>query len=162
MGYRDDFYCVANIAGYSGQLHDFPTVYFHRGSERGRITQKHPLSTNLGRHKVIQSAPDYRVENIDTPEGRRSVEIENGAVIHTSRSLFYPKDGLSKEQIDILSQSIYSWTEKKRISVLRGDDLDIITAALEANDAAISEFELKVVYNNAVLPSSFRGPVPNV
>lgn len=62
MLYGEDFYIYANIFGYTGDLHDRPTVYFSSDVEGGslylrkvaRITQKYPTDpNNIGRGTVF-------------------------------------------------------------------------------------------------------------
>ncbi len=51
-GYRFDFYKAENIIGYTGSLHDNPTVYFETATEYGHITQYHRQADNIGREVV--------------------------------------------------------------------------------------------------------------
>jgi hypothetical protein len=85
MGYRDDFYMVQYIIGYSGNLHDFPTVYFRKGNEYGHITQKHPCPQNVGR-MAVRSSADYWIGNEPVHGTLKLLEKENGVVFHESRS----------------------------------------------------------------------------
>ncbi|UTW64087.1 hypothetical protein KFE98_08095 [bacterium SCSIO 12741] len=66
--YRDDFYRPENIIGHTGDLNKNPTVYFRKGNEVGRITQKfdrNPL--NEGREKV-RSMDGYSIDNYYVPD----------------------------------------------------------------------------------------------
>ena len=51
MGYRDDFYIVDFIIGYTGVLHKSPSVYFFDPAKNafGHITQHHEVANNIGR-----------------------------------------------------------------------------------------------------------------
>lgn len=82
MSYRDDFYTLANVIGYTGVLNDNPTFYFRHGTEFGRITQWHRDIGNIGRN-IVRSAPDYVIE-----QGRVAREYYNGKYRHTSRNPF--------------------------------------------------------------------------
>jgi hypothetical protein len=62
MGYRDDFYVVGNIIGFTGLLHQSPTVYFHAGTEFGHITQDHWFEGNRCREGV-RNDPNYTIDN---------------------------------------------------------------------------------------------------
>ena len=124
MGYRDDFYMVQYIIGYTGDLHAFPTVYFIKGNEYGHITQKHDESQNVGRMEVYLS-DTYSIGNEIVDGSLKLVEKEGGVVFHTSRStltmvnVFAPA---KKDTVALLAQSIYkrdkgekyisSWSEK--------------------------------------------------
>ena len=55
MPYRPDFYIPENIVGYTGDLHNDPTVYFETYTEHGRITQAHHNVDNIGRNEVRQN-----------------------------------------------------------------------------------------------------------
>ncbi|GAA5165105.1 hypothetical protein [Viridibacterium curvum] len=102
MGYRDDFYMVQYIIGYTGNLNDFPTVYFIKGKEFGHITQKHDESQNVGRMEVYAS-DGYTI-------GNKMVEKIRGKVMHTSRSTLTKVDVFApaeKETVTLLAQSIY-------------------------------------------------------
>jgi len=55
MTYRPDFYTAENIVGYTGDLHNDPTVYFETYTEHGRITQFHHKWDNVGRNEVRQN-----------------------------------------------------------------------------------------------------------
>ena len=85
MGYRDDFYMVQYIIGYSGNLHAFPTVYFRKGNEYGHITQKHPCPQNVGR-MAVRSSADYWIGSEPGQGTLKLLEKENGVVFHESRS----------------------------------------------------------------------------
>ena len=124
MGYRDDFYMVQNIIGYTGKLNDFPTVYFIKGDEYGHITQKHGDSQNVGRMEVMKSK-NYSIGNETVHGALKLVEKENGEIFHESRSTLTkvdPIDPKNKETVALLAKSIYEgssgekyisgWTEK--------------------------------------------------
>ena len=71
MGYRDDFYVVGNMYGYTGKINEKPTVYFKTDTEYGRITQDHEHKNNIGRNKV-RNADGYTLRN-EGHDGRGTV-----------------------------------------------------------------------------------------
>jgi hypothetical protein len=112
MGYRDDFYIVANVIGYTGSISDNPTVYFESNAEYGRITQAHDNADNIGRNKV-RSNEGHSLAN-ETLDGKyRAVERVGGKVTHKSRSVFVPIGGMSKGDKDVLYQAILTFQEAK-------------------------------------------------
>ncbi len=64
MGYRDDFYIVDFIIGYTGVLHKNPSVYFFDPAKNafGHITQHHALANNIGREPYVED-DEYDIEN---------------------------------------------------------------------------------------------------
>lgn len=92
--YKSDFYTRDNIIGYTGNLIGTPTVYFERktsrGTEYGRITQKHDNPNNVGRN-VVRESSLYLRGNRMRSGGMRYVEndLENGTR-HTSRNALQP------------------------------------------------------------------------
>jgi hypothetical protein len=141
MGYRDDFYMVQNIIGYSGNLHSFPTVYFQNGNEYGHITQKHDIPQNVGRMAVKQ-CDDYFIGNEMVRGTLKLVEKENGLILHESRSTLTRVDTFDPSERDtvaILAQSIYNRDAgEKYISEFSGEDFDKIDAAMAAKNAAMN------------------------
>lgn len=115
MGYRDDFYCIENIIGYTGKLSKRPSVYFYSEASDayGHITQAHGDQTNIGR-EIYKVDPNYLIENtqiytnkypVGEFEQHEGLEIEGNACVewrtstkyvdtidsfHTSRNLFIP------------------------------------------------------------------------
>ena len=90
MPYHDTFYTAQNIIGYTGALHDFPTVYFRcdRRNLIGRITQRHPYPQNVGRNRPSTSI-GYTMGNEMTANGMRLVERHPNGRTHTSRNIFH-------------------------------------------------------------------------
>ncbi len=111
MGYRDDFYKVENVIGYTGQVQKKPSVYFFDGKEFGHITQYHYIHPNIGREGVTESK-GYAIRN----EGGASVEYNNGKKIHTSRNPFVEKKDIPETDLAVLYQSIVTCTEMKEAS----------------------------------------------
>lgn len=142
MGYRDDFYMVQNIIGYTGDLHDFPTVYFLKGDEFGHITQKHAESQNVGRMEVY-SSNKYFIGNELVNGSKRLVEKINGKVIHTSRSTLTKVDVFepaNKETVALLAQSIYGRDQgEKYISGWSNKDFDMVDKARAAKDQVLAQ-----------------------
>jgi hypothetical protein len=131
MGYRDDFYVADNIFGYTGELQDYPTVYFRsdeqHGDEHGRITQDHDNENNIGRDVVKTNRgysifDEYFVLDEESGEGEwRSVEYEEFAghaaftKRHKSRGLLEFVDATTTTgDRHLLSQSIWRYTELKK------------------------------------------------
>lgn len=146
MGYRDDFYMVQYIIGYSGKLHDFPTVYFQKGKEYGHITQKHDIPQNVGRMEV-KSSDNYWIGNEVVDGNLKLVEKENGAVFHESRStltrvnVFDPNE---RDTVALLAQSIYNRDAgEKYISEFSDKDFDIIEAAIKAKKRVLNQLPRK-------------------
>lgn len=125
MGYRDDFYSAVNIIGYSGQLHNFPTVYFQTNAEYGHITQKHGTSQNVGRMSVA-SAVGYVIANEMIHGQMKLVERINNNVIHESRSTLTAVGTYDFQTLHILSQSIRNYPDEKYISDYTEEDFDAI------------------------------------
>ena len=133
MGYRDDFYKAGNIIGYSGNLHDCPTVYFQKGGLWGHITQRHGLPQNVGRHALrdnaFYEAHTYEITNEDTGNGIRLVEKLDGKIFHESRSTLTEVNHLQFQTLHILAQALIKNPNEKNISFFSGEDFDKIEAA---------------------------------
>lgn len=141
MGYRDDFYTVGNIIGYSGDLADSPTVYFVHGNEFGHITQRHPSPQNVGRTEVC-AARNYTIANEMVGGQLRLLEKVNGNVIHASRSTLTAINPASVADADataLLARAIYTWSGEKYISQFTEDDFDKIDVAEAAKGRAMAE-----------------------
>jgi hypothetical protein len=142
MGYRDDFYKVQYIIGYTGDLHDFPTVYFQKGNEFGHITQKHPDSQNVGRMKV-EASNSYFIGNEIVEGSLKLVEKIRGRIIHVSRNtltkvdVFHPAN---KNTVALLAQSIYNRDRgEKYISHLSKKDDAMLNKTMEAKEAVLAQ-----------------------
>lgn len=135
MGYRDDFYMVQYIIGYTGDLNDFPTVYFHKGDEYGHITQKHDIPQNVGRMEVKKSK-GYSIGNEMINGTLKLVEKENGKIFHESRSTLTNIDTIDpneRETVALLSKSIYNRDAgEKYITEYSEEDFDKIDATMAA------------------------------
>ena len=125
MGYRDDFYAVENIIGYSGRVSDFPTVYFQNGDEFGHITQKHGYPQNVGRMEV-HADPNYVMENAEYQGGIRLIERIGDRLIHVSRSTFKPIETTTFDDQAVLVQAIRNNPNEKQISTFSEADMDAI------------------------------------
>lgn len=129
MAYRDDFYCVANIIGYTGALHRDPTVYFRHGEEYGRITQEHGYSQNVGRSEVVADG-DYFIRN-SLIHGRHACtegtfDGDAEVILHVSRHAFHPVAGETMREV--LAQAIWRYPDEKYISHYSRQDRRLITA----------------------------------
>lgn len=89
MGYRDDFFIVQNIVGYTGDLQDNPTVYFETDEEQAHITQAHNKADNVGRGVVFTIEGHSKV-NVYDPEDQKEhlIEMQDGKKVHKSRNRF--------------------------------------------------------------------------
>ena len=115
MAYRDDFYHADNIIGYSGTLHEFPTIYFLTAKEYGHITQEHGYGQNVGRQEV-RNAAGYTIGNESVKGKLKLLEKMNGRVFHESRTTLTK---VSKSDVDafaICSQVIWKYPDEKYIS----------------------------------------------
>lgn len=113
MGYRDDFYTVANIVGYTGELNRSPTVYFRHGNETGRITQYHRDIGNVGRN-TVRDDPNYVGRNVRYHDGSlrwRELWPAYSNVPHTSRNALQAYN--SPEELALLSVAIYLYPQLK-------------------------------------------------
>lgn len=129
MGYRDDFYKLENIIGYTGTVENNPTVYFIVMRERdgediyvfGRITQAHMQADNIGRERVYASA-HYSGMNEEDDYGREVwVECIGERVIHTSRNPFVRIEDCSPRQKAVLARAISGFPEIKERYVKNGE-----------------------------------------
>ena len=122
MAYRADFYIKYNIIGFTGSLHNKPTVYFKNAGEFGHITQSHRAAYNVGREEVeseldgftfiieneIQDGEEVAVEKwLDTETGQKIPST------HTSRGRFFGARYLDMEALAILAQAIWRYPDKK-------------------------------------------------
>lgn len=139
MGYRDDFYAVENIIGYTGVLHDFPTVYFQTGTEYGHITQRHDFSQNVGRNE-IHSAVGYSIGNEEIGGKLKLVEKMNGRIFHESRGTLTKVAQSDKDTMAILAQAIWKWPNEKYISSFGKKDLSEIRTAKKAMSELNKEY----------------------
>lgn len=126
--YRPDFYVRENIIGYTGALHESPTVYFKSDKEFGHITQAHGKRDNVGR-EVVGNAKEkmnghhykYVIHNIVDKDGNE-VSVEeyvhartgNTSHIHTSRTKFTDISRVGIKAFDILTQSIWQHPSLKK------------------------------------------------
>ena len=113
MSYRDDFYIVDNIIGYTGDIHDDPTVYFESSEEYGHITQFHDKDVNIGREKV---RPLEGYGAVNTDEGTDKVRLQEYVgtkIIHTSRNELISVEGMCQGDKDILKMSIWTFRSLK-------------------------------------------------
>lgn len=117
--YRANFYVPENIIGYTGALHENPTVYFQDGAEFGHITQAHDNAWNIGREPVMSEEPGtrYVIENNDNDVAEEKlVNPVTGATIlrfHTSRSKFHDARRLNIDVLAILAGAIWRFSAKK-------------------------------------------------
>ncbi len=136
MGYKDNFYRVQNIIGYSGDLNNCPTVYFQSPWEFGHITQAHGTSQNVGRQQVL-SAVGYWIGNEDVGGGDiRLVEKTNGVAFHTSRSTFTPVTDATR---GTLAQALTKYSGGKYISDYNDEIFDAIDASADAKGRVLQE-----------------------
>jgi hypothetical protein len=114
MTYRDDFYVVGNMYGYTGQVNDNPTVYFVSATEHGRITQNHPRTENIGRD-VVKTNAGYDIRNQRDDDGvLKCMEFEGEYRVHKSRGPLVLISQTTDADRAILAQSIWRHTELKK------------------------------------------------
>ena len=144
MGYKDNFYMVQNIIGYTGNINDFPTVYFQKGKEYGHITQKHDETQNVGRMEVYESA-DYWIGNEMVGPTLKLVEKENGKIFHESRSTLTKVDTFNpanRDAVALLAQSIYNRDAgEKYISSYSKKDFDTIDATIATKAKVLAQIK---------------------
>ena len=104
--YEGSFYVRGNIIGYTGDIESNPTVYFKEGNKFGRITQDHPIASNIGRN-LVRTASDYKITN---GSNGKAEEFYNGGVKHRSRNPFKTASWFEKFT---LSKAIDRFKEKK-------------------------------------------------
>jgi hypothetical protein len=164
MGYRDNFYVVGSIIGFTGILHQSPTVYFHAGTEFGHITQNHWFEANCGREDV-GSDPGYTIGNETQPNGiRASVERCSGVVIHSSRSLYTAVNPTEVNTIALLAQAIIAFPEKKRVPLYaslmgayKDNDLEQVLETLDNRQQANAQIRAGLPRLRHVQPSMMKG-----
>ena len=139
MGYRDDFYAVWNIIGYTGALHDFPTVYFVSPDLGlgGHITQRHPDSNNVGRQEVFPLA-GYEYGNKHHDGRYCFVESWPDGGFHASRNVLNEIDPEKPDMrtLSILAKAITNCPEEKYISEYFDEDYAVLEAAARAKGRA--------------------------
>lgn len=121
--YRSNFYIPENIIGFTGALHNNPTVYFMTDTEFGHITQYHGSHWNIGREPVGERFPDAEWEYKISNEVKNGLEVSvekyvsnqgKGIIhIHTSRSRFFDTRRSGTKTFAILSQAIWNHRSKK-------------------------------------------------
>jgi len=114
MGYRDNFFVVPNMYGYTGNINENPTVYFMSQTEHGRITQYHPREANVGRD-VVKTNEGYSIVNqLDDDGVMKCMEFEGEYRAHKSRGRLVLISETTTDDRALLSQSIWRHTELKK------------------------------------------------
>jgi hypothetical protein len=156
MGYRDDFYCVDNIIGYSGSLHEFPTVYFLTSKEYGHITQEHGYGQNVGRQEVGDAA-GYSIGNESVNGVLKLLEKKNGRVFHESRTTLTKVTKNDADAFAVCSQAVWKYQDEKYISNFSKDVRDDIKATDKAKKALNKEIRRGPLGLEHVPPSMMKG-----
>lgn len=131
--YRPDFYVRENMIGYTGELHNAPTIYFKSATEYGHITQAHKLASNVGREMIgmltISDGRrrfDYTLRNtrmklrkggpIEEHAIEQYIEATSGAYIniHLSRNKFVDIKRKNVKAVDMMAQAIWRHPSLKR------------------------------------------------
>ncbi len=125
-GYRFDFYKPENMIGYTGSLHDNPTVYFETATEFGHITQYHERPANIGREVVgVRDMGEgllyvMRNEMINGREvmceGLVDADDPDGPLLpgyHQSRNRFMSIERANVAVLSLLAQSIWRFVTIK-------------------------------------------------
>lgn len=156
MAYRDDFYHVDNIYGYSGSLHEFPTVYFLSSEEFGHITQEHVTSQNVGR-QAVEDADGYSIGNETVNGVLKLVEKMDGRVFHESRTTLTRVSKSDTDAFAICSQAIWKYQDEKYISSYSKDTHKQL-AETKKNKRALNKELLKGPLGlERVKPSMMKG-----
>lgn len=141
MGYRDDFYCMRNLFGYTGQIHHFPTIYFVKqtpaGAFYGHITQKHDLPGNVGRMEVRGPDPRYRAGN----EGwfrKHLVESSGGRSFHTSRGRLVSRQEMKDVELALCLLAIRTCPHEKYITAYSLGDRATILRQMRLHNHVIT------------------------
>jgi hypothetical protein len=120
--YRPDFYTPENIIGYTGKLHESPTVYFQDGPEYGHITQQHDVADNIGRQLVGEEGGGWKyvIGDMEVEGVLRSVErlvhpTKGTRYFHVSRGQFIDCSRKGIDTFAILSQAIWRFQTLKRL-----------------------------------------------
>lgn len=122
-GYRPDVYCVENIIGYTGSIHQNPTVYFLSSTDFGHITQSHPDKWNIGREPVQSRIPEsgyhYEIKNVK----KNGIEVggeycvaDDGSLeirMHKCRSKFISCERAGMNTFALLAQAIWRFPYTK-------------------------------------------------
>jgi hypothetical protein len=156
MAYRDDFYNVDNIIGYSGDLHKFPTVYFLTSKEYGHITQEHGYDQNVGRQEVCD-AKGYTIGNEPVKGELKLLEKVNGEVIHESRTTLTRVTKSDADAFAICSQAIWKYQNEKYISTFSKDVQKGIAATDKKKMALNKEIKRGPLGLEHVPPSMMKG-----
>jgi len=109
MEYAPEFYTKANIIGYTGNLHNNPTVHFKKGSAFGYILQRSLFNTvaptycSSGRSMVMKDS-SHETMNPECPDGTtRYMEFLGGQRTSIFTSSFYE---VNASNMEILAQAI--------------------------------------------------------
>lgn len=128
MANHDEFYRVYNIYGYSGNLHEKPSVYFLTDTHFGRITQKYDDDpTNVGRMAPMErqlGTYEYHIINtmmLGPPccyEYWEDTATGNQQEIHRSRNLItvvrdWGPERLTPTVLALLAESITNFPRLK-------------------------------------------------
>lgn len=122
-GYRPDLYCPMNIIGYTGSIHNNPTVYFLNATYYGHITQDHDEKWNIGRQgvgdRIIAPGFHYEIKNYL----RNGIEVggEFGVAddgsweyrAHPCRGKYIDCSRKGMKTFALLSQAIWRFPAKK-------------------------------------------------
>lgn len=151
MAYRNNFYCIRNIIGYTGDLRYCPTVSFRRGHEYGRITQNHRLPHNIGREEVVLHA-GYRMENRRLEDHKlHLVEWEGDEAVQVSRNAFVKRRWFRPGGARTLALAIVRFPDLKLRYVALQSQMQ---RTAQVQDESLAQFD--AVRNNR-LELSYRG-----
>ena len=125
MGYRDNFYIIENIIGYTGAIHCNPTVYFQKDDEFGHITQDHDIKENIGREAVGRHSR-YSIGN-ELVEGSLTCVERTGPhfddIFHVSRNKFVGAGEMKSVYKHPLNRSILNFTKLKAVRRMNHSEL---------------------------------------
>jgi hypothetical protein len=143
MGYRDDFYTPDNCVGYTGDLHNFPSVYFLTDKEYGHITTKHGYLQNVGRAEV-KSNEGYTIGNETIAGERRLVERIDSHIIHQSRGVLTMLGQMSANDKAVMYQVIWQYPNEKLVTDFTTETRNQIHKTEDRHAALMREIRNKV------------------
>ncbi len=133
MAYEADFYTVANVVGYTGNLRtQNGSLYFHdpRKSKHGRITMGHDQPPNNGRG-VPSTTSDYQRKNMFVDwEAYQNPENPIEDTVSEARSPWYEEGGF-KDKVQV------EYVDGEIVHVSRGQYIKISPKSLPQNRALI-------------------------
>jgi hypothetical protein len=154
MGYRDDFYVVRNIIGYTGRISfDLPpTIYFYDCTRKllGHITQYHPNYENIGRQKVIVAIGYLIFNSREGPPALQSSRILGTAPIQISNACLTKIDTVKQKKaglnfmIECCDSNVFHVSRSPFIAINKGSEIEITTLSnmIKNNPNEMSKYKI--------------------